>query len=154
MATNDTGTMRIGQLAAQAGVTADAVRYYERAGVLPRPVRGRSSNYRLYGPAALARLQLVRQARALGLSLREIRALLRVRDTRHSETRCREVRGLLAEKVAWLDRRIQELQQFRDTLTALRCTCDRSLAERSGRDCAVFSDVATSATDSPAPRSS
>lgn len=139
--------MTVGQLAERTGVTADTIRYYERAGILPRAPRGASSGYRLYGAAALARLQLVRQARQFGLSLREIKTLLHAPDARHAEARCREVRQLLADKVAFFDRRIQELQEFRDTLAGLRCTCDRSLAERNGRDCPVFSEGA-----SPPPR--
>lgn len=131
--------MRIGQLAALAGVSVDAVRYYERLGVLPRPQRSRSSGYRLYSMDTLARLRLVRQARNLGLSLREVRTLLQAPDAKQSERRCREVRQLLEEKVALFDARIAELQQFRDTLAGLKATCDRSLDERNGHDCPVFS---------------
>lgn len=71
--------MRIGTLAHFAGVTTKTVRFYERAGLLPEPPRT-PSGYRDYPPQTADRLTFIRGAQGMGLSLSEIRAVLRVRD--------------------------------------------------------------------------
>jgi DNA-binding transcriptional MerR regulator len=70
--------VKIGKLAKQAGVNVQTVRFYERRGLLPEPPR-RESGYRIYGPEDLHRLRFIRQAKALGFSLEEIREILRMR---------------------------------------------------------------------------
>ena len=67
--------LSIGKVARGAGVPIDTVRYYEREGLLEKPVRT-SSGYRQYPPDAVARLQFIRQAKDLGFTLSEIRELL------------------------------------------------------------------------------
>jgi len=69
------GSRTIGQLAKAAGVAVDTVRYYERIGLLPR--RGRAATgWRRYPEEILVRLQYVREGRAVGFTLREMRNLL------------------------------------------------------------------------------
>jgi len=63
--------MRIGELARQAGVNVQTVRYYERRGLLDDP-RGRGDGYREYGPDTLERLRFIRRAQELGFTLGEI----------------------------------------------------------------------------------
>ena len=60
--------MTIGKVAEQTGVSAQGIRYYEREGLLPAPNRTHTG-YRLYGTEVVGRLNFIRQARALGLSL-------------------------------------------------------------------------------------
>ena len=60
--------MRIGHLAGKAGVAVDTVRYYERQGLLPQPLR-RPSGYRDYGDDDLQQLRFVRRCKALGLGV-------------------------------------------------------------------------------------
>ncbi|UXI66098.1 MULTISPECIES: MerR family transcriptional regulator [Tahibacter] len=69
------GPMRIGELASASGVPVDTVRYYERIGLLPTPAR-RGGGYRKYEPDDVYRLQAIRGAKALGLTLEAIRTLL------------------------------------------------------------------------------
>ena len=64
--------LRTGELAARAGVSVDAVRYYERLKLLPR-ARRTSGNFRLFGEHAVERLQFIKQAQELGFSLDEIK---------------------------------------------------------------------------------
>jgi len=64
----DTRSLSVGQLAARAGVRADTIRYYERAGLLPEPDRT-DGDHRRYGPADLDRMLFIRGARRLGLRL-------------------------------------------------------------------------------------
>lgn len=109
--------MRIGELATKTGLTVKALRFYERAGVLPEPTR-RSSGYRDYDETALARLHFVKAAQAAGLTLAEIRQIIAVRD--QSGPPCRHVTDLLDAHAADLDRRIAELTVLREEVQRLR----------------------------------
>src|ERR1700757_5072575 len=96
-----TGPLSVGQLAARAGVRPDTIRYYERAGLLPRP-RRTGGDHRRYGAADLDRLLFIRGAQRLGLRLAEIRELLAVRDT--GTCPCGPAETVLREHVAEIDR--------------------------------------------------
>lgn len=104
---------RIGQVARAAGVTVQTVRYYERAGLLPRPPRT-PSGYRIYSPEATARLRFIKQAQAVGFSLEEIREILRLKYNGHSPCEC--VRGKLEEKLKQVEREMAALRLFRHEL--------------------------------------
>lgn len=120
-------TFQIGELAAQSGLTADALRYYERLGLLP-PARRTPGGFRIYPAAALATLRFIKQSQALGLSLQEIRELVRHQDA-SGVKRCRQVRDLLQAKLADLDVKVAEMRHFRTTLTKYLAACERELAQ-------------------------
>lgn len=67
--------MKIGELARQAGVDVQTVRYYEREGLLEAPART-ASGYRAYGPRHLERLNFIRHCRSLDMPLAEIKRLI------------------------------------------------------------------------------
>ncbi len=67
--------LRIGELAAQAHITVQTLRFYERQGLVPQAVRS-ASNYRLYPVASVQRVSLIKQAQSLGFSLKEIKRIL------------------------------------------------------------------------------
>lgn len=67
--------MRIGELAAQAGLNVQTLRFYEREGLLRPPVRT-ASGYRSYAEADLERIRFIRLCQGLGFTLREIQQLL------------------------------------------------------------------------------
>lgn len=113
--------MRIGELAARAGLTAKTIRFYEQAGVLPDPKR-RPSGYRDYDDAALARLRFVKAAQAAGLTLAEIREVIAVRD--RNGPPCHHVTDLLDAHAADLDRRIAGLTALREEVRRLRDRAD------------------------------
>jgi DNA-binding transcriptional MerR regulator len=71
-------SLRIGELASRAAMTVDAIRFYEKRGLLPRAQRS-AGHFRLYGPRGLERVRFIRQMQALGFSLREIRELVELR---------------------------------------------------------------------------
>ena len=100
------GPLTVGQLAARAGVRADTIRYYERAGLLPEPSRT-DGDHRRYGPADLDRMLFIRGAQRLGLRLAEIRELLAVRDT--GVCPCGPAETLLSEHIGEIDREIARL---------------------------------------------
>jgi MerR family transcriptional regulator, copper efflux regulator len=108
--------MRIGELADQAGISTKAIRYYEQVGILPPPART-TSGYRAYDHTALGRLEFVRAAQALGLTLGEIRQIIAFRDDGHAP--CAHVTALVRRRAAELECRIAELQQLRGELQQL-----------------------------------
>ena len=108
--------MNIGELARQAGVPIDTVRYYERNGLLPEPAR-RASGYRNYQQADVDRLQFVRRAKELGFHLTEIRGLLAIAD-RYGDA-SEEVRHQAREQLADVERKLEELGRLRSALTAI-----------------------------------
>ncbi|TMQ81731.1 heavy metal-responsive transcriptional regulator [Actinomadura soli] len=109
--------MRIGVFAAQAGLTAKTIRFYEQAGLLPAPPRT-SSGYRDYPPEALARLAFIRDAQSAGLTLSEIRSILTIRDS--GQPPCRHVAELIDRHLTQVEERILELAQARAALTDLK----------------------------------
>jgi DNA-binding transcriptional MerR regulator len=84
--------VRIGELADQAGISTKAIRYYEQIGILTPPTRT-AAGYRTYDQAALGRLEFVRAAQAVGLTLGEIRQIIAFRD--NGQAPCAHVTDLL-----------------------------------------------------------
>ena len=115
-------SLTIGNLATSLGCSVDAIRYYERAGLLPSPPRT-AGGHRQYAEADRGRLLVIRRSRQLGFSLEEIRELLRLAD-RH-EVDCAAIRGLAAAHLEGLERRIRELQAWRGRLRLLIAACER-----------------------------
>src|SRR5919109_5556516 len=108
--------MRIGELARQAGVDVQTVRYYEREGLLDAPGRT-GSGYRAYGPEHLERLNFVRHCRSLDMPLAEIKRLIELsRDRRVS---CDEVNALVRAHLERVQAKRLALQKLEDQLGAL-----------------------------------
>lgn len=107
--------LRIGELAARVGATTDTVRYYEKLGLLGPPSRS-EGGYRLYTQEELGRLQFIRRAKLLDLSLDEIRDLLGVAE----EGECRPLRSQVAEllrrKIVACEVKLAELNDFKASL--------------------------------------
>ena len=108
--------MRIGELAEAAGITPEAVRYYERVGVLA-PAARTASGYRDYDESALARLSFVRGAQAVGLTLGQIREVIAFRD--QGEPPCGLVLDLIRRRSAELGDRIAEMERVKAELDRL-----------------------------------
>ena len=109
--------VRIGDLAAKAGITTKTLRFYEETGLLPPPDRA-ANGYRDYSPAFLPRLDFIRRGRAAGLTLAQIRDIIEVRDS--GDAPCEHVYRLLTERVADVDRHIADLQVLRANLVRKR----------------------------------
>jgi DNA-binding transcriptional MerR regulator len=115
--------LKIGALAAKAGLSRDTIRFYEREALLPKAPRT-PAGYRLYSPEALERLPFIKQAQVLGFSLPEIRALLGgYQDTEE----CHQVKQLLAQKIANLDQQMRDMQALRALLSTYLAECERAL---------------------------
>lgn len=112
--------MKIGELATSTGTPVETIRYYEREGLLPAPLRT-DANYRLYEASHAQRLQFVRHCRSLDMTLQEIRALLAFQDA--PQDNCAEVNALLDEHIGHVAQRIRELRQLEKQLKLLRAQC-------------------------------
>lgn len=108
--------MEIRELAAQTGVTAKTIRYYEQVGVLPPPQR-KTNGYRTYDGNDVERLRFVAGARQLGFTLEDISEILALRDRR--EAPCRVVLDLLDQKAVEIACRIETLQKLEASLREL-----------------------------------
>ena len=119
------GSLRIGQLACQAGVGVETVRFYEREGLIAEPPR-RPSGYRDYPPETVTRIVFIRRAKQLGFSLREIGELLelRVRPRRN----CARVKQGAEAKIVDIDAKIASLRGMRRALTNLTRACEARAA--------------------------
>jgi MerR family copper efflux transcriptional regulator len=111
-------TFGIGQLAKQAGVAIDTVRYYERNDLLA-PSGRLASGYRRYGDVELKRLRFIRRAKALGFSLADIRGLLALSDERSVA----KVKRAAEKKLVDIEQRIAELERIRAGLHTLIAAC-------------------------------
>lgn len=108
---------RIKQFSRKTGISPEAIRYYERRGILPAPARAQNG-YRAYTEDNVERLNFVRRARQLDFSLDNIAEILAFRD-RHTPP-CIYVLDLIESKIAEVQSRIRELEQLRDELAILR----------------------------------
>jgi Cd(II)/Pb(II)-responsive transcriptional regulator len=127
--------MRIGELAKQAGVDAQTVRYYEREGLLAAPSRT-AAGYRVYGPQHLERLNFIRHCRSLDMPLAEIKRLIDLSgDERVS---CEQVDGLVRihlERVRAKRIALQALEAQLATLSA-QCASGHRVA-----DCGILGEL-------------
>jgi len=125
-------SLTIGQLAGQAGVNLETVRYYERRGLLARPPRSRSG-YRQYPPDTVRRVRFIKRARGLGFTLEEIEDLLalRVQHARGCGAVEREARGVIAR----VETRIAELERMRTVLVELVMACEE---RRATEECPIL----------------
>ncbi len=112
--------LTIGRVARSAGLAIETVRYYEREGLLEKPGRT-SAGYRQYSADAVRRLHFIRQAKELGFSLAEIKELLSLR--MQPDTTCADIRKRAREKIAAVDRKIEDLQRIRQALERLAAAC-------------------------------
>lgn len=135
----------IGKVASRSAVTADAIRFYERKGLL-RPARKTAAGYRLYADDTLRRIRFIKQAQACGFSLGEIRELLALRH--QGSSCCRDVRAVAVKKKLEVERRIRSLRAMSAALSELVAICNDE--SRPVEDCPIIS--ALEATDRKSPR--
>lgn len=121
--------LRIGELAAVTGLNPRLLRYYEDVGLL-QPFARTDSGYRLYKADAVERLQFIRRARALGLSLADIREILRASDA--GLIPCEHVVAAVERQLKAVADQIERLHALRAQLLALRSRVKEMVAAGSG----------------------
>jgi DNA-binding transcriptional MerR regulator len=109
-------TIRAGEIARMTGVSADTVRYYERRGLLPRVPRD-TNGYRRYPETAIERIVVIRRALDAGFSIKELSQIFRERDAGGAP--CRRVLAIGRDRLAELERRVDQLTALRNELRAL-----------------------------------
>jgi len=117
--------LRIGEVARRAGVSIDAIRYYEKRKLLPHPPRSQGG-FRLFTEETIERVRFIKQAQDMGFSLDEIMALL----TGGGVTACSQMRDLLQAKLQQTRERIKDLQAFTRTLSRHLQACEDELASK------------------------
>ena len=120
--------MQIGIVAKKIDLSVDAIRFYERNGLLPRPPRTQGG-FRRYGENDVETLAFVRRVQGLGFKLSEIRGLLNLRGNRLHP--CAPVQRRLQEKLGDVQRKLRDLHKLEDELRLALRSCNRELRKRS-----------------------
>ena len=108
------GMLKIGDVSKQSGIGIEALRFYEKGGLLEKPSRT-ESGYRVYNAGVLERLAFIKQSQALGFSLEEIKRI--IEDARTGKSPCAEVREIVRHRLEELDERMKELRRYRKELS-------------------------------------
>ena len=108
--------MPIGEVARSVGVRTSAIRYYETQGIIQPALRS-VNGYRFYRDDTVNLLGFVKRAQSLGLTLKEIKSLLKLNC--NDRGRCNQAKRLAREHIQEIDRRIGELQRLRSELRGL-----------------------------------
>jgi DNA-binding transcriptional MerR regulator len=125
-AVSKTRVLYCGELARLCGVSADTVRFYERRRLLP-PAARTSAGYRVFPPDSLARMRTIRAGLSVGLSVDELADIFRERNAGGAP--CHRVRKLAAEKLALLEAKLRDLQNWRRELRSTLKAWDRQLSK-------------------------
>lgn len=116
--------LRSGKVAERSGIGVEALRFYERRGLVPAPPRA-ANGYREFPVETVARIRFIQRAQQIGFSLEEIGELLGLRVDAGGD--CEDVRGRAEAKLAEVEGKIRDLERMRSTLGELVQRClDRS----------------------------
>ncbi len=116
-------TLSVGQLAKEANVNIETVRYYERRELLPEP-RRRESGYREYSPEDVFRIKFIKRAQELGFTLKEISELLAL--WVDSKTKCARVKKQAEAKISGIEEKILLLKKMKAALGKLASSCNEN----------------------------
>lgn len=119
----------MGDVTQATGVSDQAVRHYERRGLLHSTGRT-SGGFRLFPAETIPRIRLIKDLQGMGFSLEEIRTLLA--PARKGDPDCHEARAFLARKVQQMEQEIQRIRRIMELAHALNAQC-----ERCGGDCTL-----------------
>lgn len=108
---------QIGGVSKETGTPIDTIRYYEKLGLLEKPVRS-VGGFRLYEKETVDRLRFIRKAQALGLTLNEIRGIMKC-SQEGLKPCCNLVKNLFTRKIDEFENKITELQTMKKNLEAL-----------------------------------
>ena len=117
--------LTVSKLGAEVGLTADTIRYYEKAGLLPTPDRT-STGYRVHDEGAVERLRFIKGAQRLGLRLQVIKKLLDIRD--RGLCPCGHTESLLDRRMSELDAEIRSWRTSSGTSSRSGAGSRRSIA--------------------------
>jgi MerR family transcriptional regulator, copper efflux regulator len=122
----------IGQLAKRSGLSRDTIRYYEKLGLISVPARAAGSSYKVYGPECQRRLGDIAQLKKAGFTLREIRQLA------SDAAPCLGLPQRVQAKIESLDRKLEELTAYRESLARVERNCNEDCSKIRGLpDCVI-----------------
>ncbi|WP_027857501.1 heavy metal-responsive transcriptional regulator [Marinobacterium jannaschii] len=113
-------TFKIGEIARQSGLSVEAIRYYERRGLIS-PAQRLPSGYRLYNDSTLQRLHFIQRCKDLGFSLEEILELLNLQTD--PDTSSALVKQKIETKIRLVEQKIEQLQSLQHSLQTLSSLC-------------------------------
>jgi len=126
--------MRIGELSATCGCPVETIRYFEKIGLLPRPLRG-ANGYRSYDESQQKWLHFILRSRALGFTQKEVR---RLSDIAHqSQPACADVHEMLIEHVSDVRKKLRDLKRLEKSLERLKSKCQDGTLN----DCPVIDEL-------------
>ena len=129
--------LKIGEVAKSSGIGIEALRFYERSGLLGRPGRTQSG-YRVYDAEVLTRLDFIKRAQILGFSLHEIKQI--IADKQAGRSPCQEVRRILRHRLEELDEKMREMRRYRKELGAAFTKWEKT-GELDGHVCGLIEDT-------------
>ena len=130
--------MTISKIARATDVGVETIRFYERKGLIERPVKPFAGGYRIYPDETARRIKFIRRAQEIGFSLREIEELLSLRADPTKD--CSEVRHKATEKLKQVDQKIAHLESMRSALQAVIETCPGSGAIKA---CSILEELSS-----------
>jgi MerR family mercuric resistance operon transcriptional regulator len=126
--------VKIGELSRNCGCPVETIRYFEKIGLLPAPVRG-VNGYRYYDESNQKWLQFILRSRALGFTQIEVR---RLSDVAHqSQPACADVHELLVEHITDVQNKLKDLQRMQRALERLKSKCQDGTLN----DCPVIDEL-------------
>lgn len=105
--------LKIGEVSKLSGIGIEALRFYEKSGLL-RPASRTGSGYRLYDRDALDRLAFIKRAQMLGFSLDEVKQI--ISESEAGQSPCRGVRDVVRKRLEELDERMAQMKLYRKEL--------------------------------------
>jgi MerR family mercuric resistance operon transcriptional regulator len=117
---NPHSLMTASALAKNAGIGVESIRFYEKKGLLPRPVRT-SSGYRQYSNEDARRIRFIKRAQALGFTLNEVKELLTLRVSHRAK--CADVKKRTDAKLAEVEAKMKDLRKITRSLKRLSNAC-------------------------------
>lgn len=126
--------LTIGGLANAGGVGLGTIRYYQRIGLLASPLKPKNGGFRRYGLKDVERLHLIRNAQALGFSLKEIGEILKLRE----QSDCQSLRELIVSRQNAIRRRIEALENDLEKLSNLSSCCNQLCKLENVDDCPLI----------------
>jgi len=126
--------MRIGELSANCGCPAETIRYFEKIGLLPEPIRS-ANGYRHYDESHQKWLHFILRSRALGFTQNEVRRFSNI--AHQSQPACADVHDLLVDHIVDVQEKLGDLRRMELSLERLKSKCQDGTLN----DCPVIDEL-------------
>ncbi|MBC8381084.1 MAG: MerR family Zn(II)-responsive transcriptional regulator of zntA [Porticoccaceae bacterium] len=113
--------LKIGELAQRTGISRDALRFYEKHGLIT-PTARTDSGYRLYSKSDVLRISFILSAKEVGFTLNEVHQLLELEVTKDKKS-CQDVKEFVDNKIQVVNQRLIEMKKIKQSLKTLSVAC-------------------------------